>query len=194
MVIPVIIMMMILVSERIKHIQANAEAALGNYMTGIEEMAGGMRTVKIASQEPSEKSRMQKAARDIRSLSIRLQAAQALVLPSIDFSSAFVYVLVIGGRGVHGAARRVCPRQRRRHHLPAWPRAAFRSGQDGCAVLRAASGKPDSARRRALSFRERRRSRMPPMPSKSLIGKVISSCGTSLSAIRQERRFSRIST
>jgi ABC-type multidrug transport system fused ATPase/permease subunit len=92
-------MMMILVSERIKHIQANAEAALGNYMTGIEEMAGGMRTVKIASQEPSEKSRMQKAARDIRSLSIRLQAAQALVLPSIDFSSAFVYVLVIGGGG-----------------------------------------------------------------------------------------------
>lgn len=99
MVIPVIIMMMILVSERIKHIQANAEAALGNYMTSIEEMAGGMRTVKIASQEPSEKSRMQKAARDIRSLSIRLQAAQALVLPSIDFSSAFVYVLVIGGGG-----------------------------------------------------------------------------------------------
>ena len=42
---------------------------------------------------------MKKAARDIRSLSIRLQAAQALVLPSIDFSSAFVYVLVIGGGG-----------------------------------------------------------------------------------------------
>jgi len=98
-VIPFIIMMMVLVSERIKHIQANAESALGNYMTSIEEMSGGMRTVKISNQEPSEKSRMQKAGRDIRSLSIRLQAAQALVLPSIDFSSAFVYVLVIGGGG-----------------------------------------------------------------------------------------------
>lgn len=99
LVIPFIIMLILVVSERIKKIQANAEDALGNYMTGIEEMAGGMRTVKISNQEPSERSRMQSAARDIRKLSIRLQAAEALILPSIDLSSAFVYVLVIGGGG-----------------------------------------------------------------------------------------------
>lgn len=99
LVIPFILMAMIFVSERIKKIQANAEAAMGNYMTGIEEMAGGMRTVKISNQEQSERSRLQKAARDIRSLTMRLQGAEALVLPSIDFSSAFVYVLVIGGGG-----------------------------------------------------------------------------------------------
>ena len=99
LVIPVILMALVFVSERIKTIQANAEAALANYMTGIEEMSGGMRTVKISNQEPSERSRMQKAAQDIRNLTINLQAAEALVLPSIDFSSAFVYVLVIGGGG-----------------------------------------------------------------------------------------------
>jgi len=98
-IIPVIILIMLLVSERIKTIQASAESAMGNYMTGIEEMAGGMRTVKISSQEPSERARLRGAARNIRDLSIRLQAAQAMVLPSIDLSSAFAYVLVIGGGG-----------------------------------------------------------------------------------------------
>jgi len=98
-IIPVIIFLMLMVSERIKTIQANAENAMGNYMTGIEEMAGGMRTVKISSQEPSESSRLRTAAREIRDLSIRLQAAEAMVLPSIDLSSAFAYVLVIGGGG-----------------------------------------------------------------------------------------------
>lgn len=99
LVIPLIILLMLLVSERIKTIQATAENALGNYMTGIEEMAGGMRTVKISSQEPSERARLRQAAREIRNLSVQLQAAEALVLPSIDLSSAFVYVLVIGGGG-----------------------------------------------------------------------------------------------
>jgi ABC-type multidrug transport system fused ATPase/permease subunit len=98
-IIPLIILLILLVSERIKSIQASAENALGNYMTGIEEMAGGMRTVKISNQEPSEKFRLSSSAQEIRSLSIRLQAAEALVLPSIDLSSAFVYVLVIGGGG-----------------------------------------------------------------------------------------------
>jgi len=98
-IIPVIILIMLMVSERIKTIQANAENALGNYMTGIEEMAGGMRTVKISNQEPGERSRLRGAAREIRNLSIRLQAAEAMVLPSIDLSSAVAYVLVIGGGG-----------------------------------------------------------------------------------------------
>ena len=68
-------------------------------MTGIEEMTGGMRTVKISNQEPSEKSRLHSATKEIRNLSIRLQAAEAIVLPTIDISSAFAYVLVIGGGG-----------------------------------------------------------------------------------------------
>ncbi|WP_281969156.1 ABC transporter ATP-binding protein [Roseovarius nanhaiticus] len=99
LVIPGIIFLMLMVAERIKVIQANAENALGNYMSGIEEMTGGMRTVKISNQEPSERSRMRKATQEIRSLSIRLQAAEAMVLPSIDLSSAVAYVLVIGGGG-----------------------------------------------------------------------------------------------
>ncbi|WP_113913668.1 ABC transporter ATP-binding protein [Roseovarius dicentrarchi] len=98
-VIPFIIFLMLMVAERIKTIQQSAENAVGNYMTGIEEMTGGMRTVKISNQEPSERSRMRKATQEIRNLSIRLQAAEAMVLPSIDLSSAVAYVLVIGGGG-----------------------------------------------------------------------------------------------
>ena len=97
--IPFIIFLMVMVSEHIKTIQATAENAMGNYMTGIEEMAGGMRTVKISSQEPSESARLRGAAQEIRNLSIRLQGAEAMVLPSIDMASAIVYVLVIGGGG-----------------------------------------------------------------------------------------------
>lgn len=98
-VIPGIIFLMLMVAERIKVIQASAENALGNYMSGIEEMTGGMRTVKISNQEPSERARMLQATQEIRNLSIRLQAAEAMILPSIDLSSAVAYVLVIGGGG-----------------------------------------------------------------------------------------------
>jgi ATP-binding cassette subfamily B protein len=99
LVIPAIILMMQMVAHRIKEIQARAENALGDYMSGIEEMSNGMRTVKISAQEERERDRLIKATRGIRDLSIRLQSAQALVLPSIDLVSAFVYVLVIGGGG-----------------------------------------------------------------------------------------------
>lgn len=98
-VLPAIFFIMQSVSDRIKTVQRSAENALGNYMTGIEEMSNGMRTVKISGQEENEKHRLRKATVEIKSLSIRLQAAQALVAPSIDLSSAFVYVLVIGGGG-----------------------------------------------------------------------------------------------
>jgi len=97
--IPFIIFLMLLVSEHIKVIQASAENAMGNYMTGLEEMSGGMRTVKISSQEPSESARLQNAAQEIRNLSIRLQGAEAMVLPFIDMATAIAYVLVIGGGG-----------------------------------------------------------------------------------------------
>jgi ABC-type multidrug transport system fused ATPase/permease subunit len=68
-------------------------------MTGIDEMASGMRTVKIAGQEPVERARLVSATKNIRTISIRLQSAQALVMPAIDMMAAFVYVVVIGGGG-----------------------------------------------------------------------------------------------
>ncbi len=98
-VVPMIMLMLQKVSSKIKAIQARAENALGNYMNGIDEMTGGMRTVKIAGQEPVERARLVRATEQIRGLSVRLQAAQALVMPSIDMMAAFVYVLVIGGGG-----------------------------------------------------------------------------------------------
>ena len=98
-ILPVIVLLMQYVSHRIKEVQASAENAMGAYMGGIEEMANGMRTVKIAGQEENEKGRLKKATEEIKNLSIRLQAAQALVIPSIDLASAVAYVLVIGGGG-----------------------------------------------------------------------------------------------
>lgn len=98
-ILPTILLVLQHVSYRIKEIQSTAENALGAYMTGIDEMSSGMRTVKIAGQEPMERARLIKATKDIRGLSIQLQAAQALVLPAIDVLAAFVYVLVIGGGG-----------------------------------------------------------------------------------------------
>lgn len=98
-VVPTILITLQKVSAKIKAIQASSENALGNYMTGIDEMSSGMRTVKIAGQEPVERERLVRATLDIRRLSIRLQAAQALVMPAIDMMAAFVYVLVIGGGG-----------------------------------------------------------------------------------------------
>ena len=73
--------------------------AIGAYMTSINEMSGGIRTIKMSNQEDTEISRMVEASAGIKDLSIKLQKAQALVLPGIDLSSAFVFVLVIGGGG-----------------------------------------------------------------------------------------------
>lgn len=98
-VIPVLILVMRGVSNKIKEIQLSAENAFGNYMSGIEEMANGMRTVKISGQEDRERDRLFEATDGIRDLTIRLNSAQALFPPSIDLVSAFVYVLVIGGGG-----------------------------------------------------------------------------------------------
>ena len=98
-ILPTVLIMLQHVSSRIKEIQSTAENAMGAYMTGIDEMSSGMRTVKIAGQEPIERERLVKATKNIRSLSIRLQSAQAVVLPAIDMMAAVVYVLVIGGGG-----------------------------------------------------------------------------------------------
>lgn len=98
-VLPFIIMVMNFVSERVKQGQGEAERALGDYMNGIEETVNGMRTVKIASQEGVETDRLLKGTSAIQRLMNRVQVTQAMVMPSIDLSSAFVYVLVIGGGG-----------------------------------------------------------------------------------------------
>ncbi|MEL7254689.1 MAG: ABC transporter ATP-binding protein [Pseudomonadota bacterium] len=98
-VLPFIIWVMNFVSDRVKRVQGEAENEIGEYMNGIEETVNGMRTVKIASQEGVETARLMKGTGAIRGLMNRVQVTQALVMPSIDLSSAFVYVLVIGGGG-----------------------------------------------------------------------------------------------
>ena len=98
-VLPFIIWVMNYVSDKVKETQGQVEHAMAEYMNGIEETVNGMRTVKIASQEHMESGRLKAGTRHLRDISARLQVTQALVMPSIDLSSAFVYVLVIGGGG-----------------------------------------------------------------------------------------------
>lgn len=98
-VLPIIFLILKAVSETIKRIQRTAENIFGEYISNIEEMASGIRTIKMSNQEGAEIKRMYTASLGIKNLSISLQKAQALVLPAIDLSSAFVFVLVIGGGG-----------------------------------------------------------------------------------------------
>ncbi|MEM8959078.1 MAG: ABC transporter ATP-binding protein [Pseudomonadota bacterium] len=96
---PAILWAISLISDRIKRIQREAENALGAYMNGIEEVANGMRTVKIAGQEPAERDRLVSASDGIKWLMIRIQSAQALMMPTVDIAAAFAYMLVIGAGG-----------------------------------------------------------------------------------------------
>ena len=98
-VMPAVTIVVRLISHGIKEIQASAENAMGNYMTGIEEMTNGMRTVKISNQEPVERARLNTATSEIKSLTIRLQALQALMSPTVDILAAIIYVLIIGVGG-----------------------------------------------------------------------------------------------
>lgn len=95
-VLPLVAFVVRQISHRIKQIQASAENALGNYLSGIEEMANGMRTVKISNQEAFERERLKASAKEIKGLSIRLQAAQALMSPTMDILAAIIYILIIG--------------------------------------------------------------------------------------------------
>ena len=99
LLLPIIFLLMRMVSETIKRIQARSEQALGSYMNTIEEMSGGMRTIKMTGQEAAEVDRMISESGNIKKLAVNLHMAQALVLPSIDLSSAVVYMVVIGGGG-----------------------------------------------------------------------------------------------
>ncbi|WP_223412854.1 ABC transporter ATP-binding protein [Roseovarius aestuarii] len=98
-VLPLIIWVMNYVAERVREVQEKIQEASIEYMSGIEEMTNGMRTVKIANQEEVERRRMLKGTALMRDLVLKSQTTQALVMPSIDLSTAFVYALVIGGGG-----------------------------------------------------------------------------------------------
>lgn len=98
-VFPVIILTMQLVSRKVKLVQAQTESAMRDYISTIDETMSGMRTVKIAGQEEVEEDRLFASTKRLRRLTIRRNAAQAVILPCIDFAAAFVYMLVIGGGG-----------------------------------------------------------------------------------------------
>ena len=98
-ILPVIFLILKHLSEKIKKIQGASESVFGAYITSINEMSGGIRTIKMSNQEDREINRMVEASAGIKDLSIKLRKTQALVLPGIDLSSAFVFILVIGGGG-----------------------------------------------------------------------------------------------
>ena len=98
-VLPAIFFAMQAISRRIKGIQRQSQQATADFISAIEETVGGMRTVKISGQERAETQRLSGAANDIKRLTIRMQTAQAMVQPFVDFGAAFVYMLVIGGGG-----------------------------------------------------------------------------------------------
>lgn len=98
-VLPFVIWIMNVISDRVKRGQNEVEEAQADYMNGIEETVNGMRTVKIASQEAVETKRLMRETERIRRMVTKVQMTQSLAMPSIDLSSAIVYVLVIGGGG-----------------------------------------------------------------------------------------------
>lgn len=98
-VIPVLAILMQIVSRQIKEIQRSSENAISQYMDAIDEVVSGMRTVKMSNQIGVEQDRLNTATSKIKSINVRLQTAQAMAQPFVDFSAAFVYMLVIGGGG-----------------------------------------------------------------------------------------------
>ena len=62
-------------------------------------MKTGMRTTKMAGQELAEGNRISDSAQSIRANTFKLMRTHALTPPVIDLSSAFVYMLVVGGGG-----------------------------------------------------------------------------------------------
>ena len=98
-VLPFIAFLMILVVRRVKKMQELAEIAIGKFISNIDEMKIGMRTTKMARQEDAEGQRIFKSAQAIRTHTYKLMKTHALTPPVIDLSSAFVYMLVVGGGG-----------------------------------------------------------------------------------------------
>ena len=98
-VIPLIASLMIAVVRRVRKIQALAEKSTGKFISNIDEMKSGMRTTKMTGQENAEANRILASAQSIRSYTYKLMRTHALTPPVIDLSSAFVYMLVVGGGG-----------------------------------------------------------------------------------------------
>ena len=98
-VIPLIALLMLRVFEIVKKIQIKKESAIEQFITNIDEMKTSMRTIKMSGQEKAEIERIKSSALEIKKQTFRLQRTHALTPPVIDLSSAFVYILVIGGGG-----------------------------------------------------------------------------------------------
>jgi ATP-binding cassette subfamily B protein/subfamily B ATP-binding cassette protein MsbA len=98
-VIPLIALLMITVVRRVRKMQALTETAIGKFISNIDEMKTGMRTTKMAAQEEAEVQRISGSANLIRAYTYKLMRTHALTPPVIDLSSAFVYMLVVGGGG-----------------------------------------------------------------------------------------------
>ena len=98
-VIPLIALLMLRVFEIVKKIQIKTESAIEQFITNIDEMKTSMRTIKMSGQEEAEIERIKSSALEIKKQTFRLQRTHALTPPVIDLSSAFVYILVIGGGG-----------------------------------------------------------------------------------------------
>ena len=98
-VIPFVALLLSVVFQRVKKIQMKTEKAVGQFITNIGEMKSGIRTIKMTGQESTEATRISNSANEIRKNTFRLMRTQALTPPVIDLSSAFVYMLVIGGGG-----------------------------------------------------------------------------------------------
>ena len=98
-VIPLIALLMIAVVRRVRKMQALTETAIGKFISNIDEMKTGMRTTKMAQQENAEGLRISESANLIRKYTYKLMRTHALTPPVIDLSSAFVYMLVVGGGG-----------------------------------------------------------------------------------------------
>ena len=98
-VIPLIALLMIAVVRRVRRMQALTETAIGRFISNIDEMKSGMRTTKMTAQEEAEAQRISGSANLIRAYTFKLMRTHALTPPVIDLSSAFVYMLVVGGGG-----------------------------------------------------------------------------------------------
>ena len=98
-VLPVIFLMLKSVSANIKKIRRANEKVLGAFMTSIDELASGIRTIKMSNQEQTEIYRMSDASAGIKDLTVRMQKSFAIFYSIVDLSSAFVFILVIGGGG-----------------------------------------------------------------------------------------------
>ena len=58
-VIPLIALLMLQVFKIVKKIQKQTEKAVGSFITNIDEMKSGMRTIKMSGQEEAEANRIQ---------------------------------------------------------------------------------------------------------------------------------------